>query len=408
MIGLLPTLEQARSFLGDPSPLKRSVLIDRLLEQREYADYWAMKWSDLLRVKSEFPINLWPNAAQAYYQWIWTSLRQNLPYDRFARELLTAQGSNFRVPQVNFYRALQAQSPEAMALAVALTFMGSRAEKWPPERLEGMAAFFSKIGFKGTAEWKEEIVFFQEHGEPGVEPQPLTARLPDGTLRRIAPDKDPRIVFADWLISPRNPWFARTVVNRIWYWLQGRGIIHEPDDLRQDNPAVNRALLEHLERELVAQRWDLKHIYRIILNSKTYQRSSIPEKRHPQGEANFAWYPLRRLEAEVLIDAICQVTGTSESYTSAIPEPFTFIPRGQRSISLPDGSITSSFPGALRKTQPRYRAGFGAEQSPQLGPGAAPAQLESYPGETGAGAPDLGSAAPASTHARSRPWRNFI
>ena len=119
-----------------------------------------MKWSDLLRIKAEFPINLWPNAAQAYYHWIRTSIRENKPYDRFARELLTSSGSNFRVPPVNFYRAIQSRQPTAIAQAVALALMGARAEKWPPARLAGMSAFFAKIGYKSTAEWKEEIVFF--------------------------------------------------------------------------------------------------------------------------------------------------------------------------------------------------------------------------------------------------------
>ncbi len=125
-----------------------------------------MKWSDLLRIKAEFPINLWPNAAQAYYHWIRTSIRENKPYDRFARELLTSSGSNFRVPPVNFYRAIQSRQPAAIAQAVALALMGTRAEKWPPERLAGMSVFFSKIGYKSTAEWKEEIVFFDPNLAP--------------------------------------------------------------------------------------------------------------------------------------------------------------------------------------------------------------------------------------------------
>ena len=141
-------------------PNKRRALIDRLLERDEFADYWAMKWSDLLRVKAEFPINLWPNAAQAYHHWIRASIKDNMPYDRFVRELLTSSGSNFRVPPVNFYRAVQNKEPEAIAKAVALTFMGARAEKWPTNQLAGMAAFFSEIGYKPTAEWKEEIVLF--------------------------------------------------------------------------------------------------------------------------------------------------------------------------------------------------------------------------------------------------------
>jgi hypothetical protein len=345
VIGTLPTMHEAREFLADQDADKRRALIDRLLSREEFADYWAMKWSDLLRVKAEFPINLWPNAAQAYYRWIRGSIRDNLPYDRFVREMLVANGSNFRVPQVNFYRAIQVKKPQTVAQAVALTFMGVRAEKWPKERLAGMAAFFSQIGYKSTGEWKEEIVSFdptKATAQTG-DPVPDTAVFPDETSVKLPPGRDPRAVFADWLIAPKNRWFARNVVNRVWSWLLGRGIIHEPDDIREDNPPSNAELLAYLEQELVAARYDLKHIYRLILNSKTYQLSSIPKTDTPQAAAQFAHYPLRRLEAEVLIDALCQITGTTERYSSIIPEPFTYIPENQRSISLPDGSITSSF-----------------------------------------------------------------
>jgi len=238
VIGTLPSAQEAREFLRDRDPDKRRALIDRLLEREEFADYWAMKWSDLLRVKAEFPINLWPNGAQAYHRWIRTSIRENKPYDRFVREMLTASGSNFRVPQVNFYRAVQSREPQAIAQAVALTFMGARAEKWPKERLAGMAAFFSRLGYKSTSEWKEEIVFFDPLRRP-VGP----AMFPDGTTASLAPDQDPREVFANWLIDPKNPWFTRNIVNRVWSWLLGRGIIHEPDDIRPDNPPQTPELL---------------------------------------------------------------------------------------------------------------------------------------------------------------------
>lgn len=337
VIGTLPTPKEAVAFLMDKNPNKRAALIDSLLERGEFAEYWGLKWSDLLRVKAEFPINLWPNAAQTYHHWIVAALRENKPYDRFARELLTESGSNFRVPPVNFYRAMQSKEPPGIAQTVALTLMGTRAEKWPKERLTGMAGFFAQIGYKETGEWKEEIVYFN----PAMPQAP--AVFPDGTPARLAPDHDPREVFADWLISPKNPWFARNIVNRVWSWLTGRGIVQEPDDIRPDNPPSNPELLAYLERELIQSHYDLKHIYRLILNSKTYQLSSIPRSNRPEAEANFAFYPVRRLEAEVLIDALCQITGTTERYSSAIPEPYTYIPEGQRSISLPDGSISSSF-----------------------------------------------------------------
>ncbi|HUT90987.1 MAG TPA: DUF1553 domain-containing protein [Thermoguttaceae bacterium] len=342
-IGTLPTIDEAEKFLEDKNPDKRAALIDRLLERPEFADYWAMKWSDLLRVKAEFPINLWPNAAQAYHRWIRASLEENMPYDRFVRELLTACGSNFRTPQVNFYRALQSKEPEAIAQAVALVFMGVRAEKWPQERLEGMAVFFSQVGFKPTREWKEEIVVFDPHkGEPAADAPPPKPVFPDGTACELPPGQDPREVFADWLIDAKNPWFTRHIVNRVWYWLLGRGIVHEPDDIRPDNPTQNLELLNWLAEELVRADYDLKHVYRLILNSTTYQLSCIPKSKGPEAAENFACYSLRRLDAEVLVDALCQITGTTEFYSSMIPEPFTFVPERQRSIVLPDGSITSS------------------------------------------------------------------
>jgi hypothetical protein len=344
-IGTLPTADEAKEFLADRSPDKRRALIDRLLEREEFADYWAMKWSDLLRIKAEFPINLWPNAAQSYHRWIRTNIKQNLPYDRFVREMLTANGSNFRVPQVNFYRAMQNREPQGIAQTVALTFMGARTEKWPKERWSGMADFFAQVSYKSTGEWKEQIVFYDEAKATAQAASEGTkeAVLPDGTRVRLSPDRDPRAVFADWLVAPQNPWFARSIVNRVWSWLEGRGIIHEPDDIRPDNRPSNPELLAYLERELLAARYDLRHIYRLILNSATYQLSSIPRSDQPEAAAHFAFYPLRRLEAEVLIDALCQITGTTEKYTSIIPEPFTYIPEDHRSIALPDGSITSSF-----------------------------------------------------------------
>ncbi|MGO8930943.1 MAG: DUF1553 domain-containing protein [Limisphaerales bacterium] len=346
IIGTLPSGYEAKEFMLDRAPNKRRALIDRLLERDEFADYWAMKWSDVLRIKAEFPINLWPNAAQAYHRWIRTSIRENLPYDQFVRQMLTASGSNFRVPPVNFYRAMQNREAPGIAQTVALTFMGTRADKWPKERLAGMAAFFAKAGYKYTAEWKEEIVFF----DPGKTNAPATndvkiaaAAFPDGTPAYLPPDRDPREVFADWLIDPKNPWFTRNIANRVWAWLVGRGIIQEPDDIRPDNPPSNPELLALLEQELIASHYDLKHLYRLILNSKTYQLSSIPKTDNAEGDANFSHYPLRRLDAEVLIDALDKITGGTEDYSSAIPEPFTYIPENQRSIALEDGSITSSF-----------------------------------------------------------------
>lgn len=336
--GTLPEANEVRKFLENPRSTKRKTLITTLMKRDEFADYWTLKWCDLLRVKAEFPINLWPNAVQAYHRWIHDAIENNMPYDRFARELLTASGSNFRVPQVNFYRAIQGKEPSTIANAAALTFMGTRLENWPQDKRTGMEVFFSRVGYKGTAEWKEEIVY--------LNPEPvdsLKAVFPDGTPAVIGPTQDPRKVFADWLISENNPWFARNIVNRIWSWMFGRGIIHEPDDIRPDNPPVHPKVLAYLEKELIASNYDLKHIYRLILDSRTYQQSSVARTKSPDAEALFACYPVRQLDAEVLIDALCWISGTRERYSSPIPEPFTFIPEEHRSIDLADGSITSQF-----------------------------------------------------------------
>ena len=383
VIGTLPTAKEAREFIEDSDTKnKRTVLIDGLLKRPEFADYWSMKWGDVLRIKAEFPINLWPNAAQAYHRWVRASIVENKPYDQFAREMLTSSGSNFRVGPVNFYRAMQNKTPEGIATSVALTFMGARTESWPQARVSGMSVFFSRIGYKPTAEWKEESVFWDPHGastqagstapgqasvttspkpsdeaddqsEPSAEPAEIykfsAAVFPDGTKPQLRDDQDPREVFTDWLVTPENPWFTRSITNRVWAWLMGRGIVHEPDDLRDDNPPSDPELMAFLEKELIDHDYDLKHLYRLILTSRTYQLSSMPLSNAPEAsneltvEAHFARYPLRRLEAEVLIDAVNQITGTIDLYTSPIPEPFTYIPRDQPAIALADGSITSPF-----------------------------------------------------------------
>jgi len=373
LTGKLPRAREAKAFIQSTNRKKRAALIDRLLERSAHVDYWAMKWSDILRVKAEFPVKVWPNAAQAYYRWIWESIARNKPYDRFAREMLTSSGSNYRVGPVNFYRAIQNKTPEGIASSVGLVFMGVRVHAWSKERRADMALFFSQVGYKPTSEWKEEIVFWDPlHSTtvtgsiaPGIsavaksvtatnripralakplsENRPLAVVFPDGAKTTIRPNRDPREVFTDWLIQPKNPWFAKAIVNRTWAWAMGRGIIHEPDDIRKDNPPGNPALLACLEKELVSSGYDLKHLKRLIFTSTAYQFSSIPRFKGPEAKANFAHSLLRRVEAEVLIDALNEITGSSDLYTSAVPEPFTYIPKGVSAVALADGSITSSF-----------------------------------------------------------------
>jgi len=355
-------------------------------------------WLDVVRYadSSGFANDFARGNAWRYRDYVVRCFNTDKPYDRFVRELLTSNGSNFRVGPVNFYRATPSKTPEGIASVVALTFMGSRANQWPSNMLVAVSAFFSQISYKPSREWKEEIVYWDPDVEltqatnaaiaaaaaaaaaatnapapaqgatnapgakgasnvvakaaappppPSIPPVPKVGVFPDGTRVALPPGRDPREIFADWLIHPDNPWFTKCIVNRAWYWLFGRGIIHEPDDIRNGNPPSNPALLAHLQREFVTGGYNMKRLFRLILVSRTYQVSSvIPKTRDPAAaEANFAFYPLRQLEAEVLIDAINGITRTSDLYTSPIPEPFTFIPETKSAVALPDGSITSPF-----------------------------------------------------------------
>jgi len=336
--GTLPPPQAYWKFRKVPAGNRRSGLIDALLETEAYADYWTLKWSDLLRIKAEFPINLWPNGVQAYHRWIKESVRSNKPLDEFARELLTSSGSNFRVAPVNFYRAIEGQKPETIASAVSLTFLGVRYKSWTEQEQADLARIFSRVAFKKTDEWKEEIVYLdpEQYG-------PIELTFPDGASAVLPAGADPRKAFADWLIRPENPWFARNVVNRAWFWLMGRGLIHEPDDIRKDNPCVAPALLSYLEKEFTDSGYDIKHIFRLILNSRTYQQSPIPRSGHPLAESLFSHYIVRRMDAEVLFDALTVLGGQGELYQSPVPEPFTFVPEYKRTVQLSDGSITSQF-----------------------------------------------------------------
>lgn len=338
LTGQLPTAREVLAFLDDQRPDKRAALIDRLMERATFADYQTMKWCDILRVKSEFPINLWPNGTATYHRWLRNAIATNMPYDELAYELLTASGSDFRTPSVNFYRAVEQRDAGSLAEAVALTFMGTRLRNRPDEQFKQMEVFFSRIGYKKTVEWKDEHVYWTR--EPLEDPDVV---LPDGTAVSIPFDQDPRRVFADWLTAGENEWFAPVVCNRIWYWLMGRGIVDPTDDFRPDNPPSNPALLQYLAAELINSDYDLRHIYTLILNSRTYQQSSIARSDDPRAEALFAHYVMRPVEAEVLQDALCAIFGRNIGYSSPIPEPFTYVPDAQTTVSMADGSISSPF-----------------------------------------------------------------
>lgn len=347
VLGTLPRPQEARAFLADQTADKRSRLVETLLRRDEYAWYWALKWGDLLRIKAEFPSNLWPYAVQVYHRWVWQACRDNKPYDQFVRELLTAVGSNFQVGPANFFRA-QERTPRRMAEVVGLLFLGQRLEVravetatgpvwpagWSEAQILDFSAFFAPIAFKSTGEWKEEIVYHDPDRQLlGADQRPIRPATPDGAVRGVAAGQDRLVVLADWLTAPGNRQFARAMANRVWYWLIGRGLVHDPDDFRADNPPWSQAVLDHLAEELVSHHYDIKHLFRLILRSRLYQAASGPS-------TDFTCSILRPLDAEVLLDAINQVLAGREQYRSQIPEPFTVLPSDQRAIGLADGSIT--------------------------------------------------------------------
>jgi hypothetical protein len=299
-------------------------------------------------------VNVWPKAVQAYYRWIHGSLAENKPFDQFVRELLTSHGSNFRSGPANFFRAIPVRNPQGYAETTALLFMGVRmscvrchghpSESWTLDDNMGMAAFFTKVALKPTQEWKEEIVWFNADGglwdarrKLVVKPQAL-----GGQPLELNQEEDPRAKLAEWLTSPQNPWFARNIANRIGFWLMGRGIVHEPDDMRPTNPPENPPLLDYLQQELVDHKFDLKHLFRLILNSRIYQLSSSTNPLNEKDVAHFSHYHLKQLSAEPILDAISQATGSPEPFSSWIPVPPLRLPVGQRAAQLPDGDIEST------------------------------------------------------------------
>ncbi|GHT26563.1 hypothetical protein FACS18942_04260 [Planctomycetales bacterium] len=338
LLGIIPPAAEVREFLQNTNRNKRSILIGKVLNRPEFVDYQTMRWCDILRVKSEFPINLWPNGAMCYYRWLHSAVENNMPYDAMVRSLILAEGSNFRDGASNFYRAVSDKNAETIAETAAQTFLGLRPDVWSPEQHKNFAVFFSRIGFKETAQWKEEIVYRIR--------KPLDSNeviFPDGTKKTVKPEQDPREVLADWLTSPENQQFNRNIANRIWYWLFGFGLVDEPDDFRKENPPVHPQVLDYLADKLVKEKYNLKKLYSIILDSAAYQQSSIPKAKQAEDKEYFASYPIRRIEAEVLQDIFITIFDLPITYIYEVPEPFTYIRPRFKTVVLSDSGISNSF-----------------------------------------------------------------
>ncbi len=332
--GTIPTEQEVVSFFENPNQDKRNKLIDTLIESQEYAEYAAFRWSDILKIKAEFPINLWPNAAQAYYKYIMISLNHNVSYIKIVEELMTSTGSNFKEPAVNFFRAMQGRGGDFCAEAALSAFLGVRYDRLPEKERQELAKFFSKISYKATKEWKEEIV----HIDP-LDKKPFSAEF-FGQKIDIPGEADPRVYFFEELV--KHPLFAKNFVNRIFGRLTGNYLTSDPDDLLNAE-IYNPALLDFLAKEFVESGYDIKNLYSLILKSNLYRQSSFANCDEDVAAKNQLFYRPRQLEAEVLIDIICKITGTTEIYSSMIPEPYTTMPTNKRAVSIPDGSITTPF-----------------------------------------------------------------
>ena len=316
--GRLPDPQRVKDFLNASNPEKRNKYIDELLDSEAYVSYMSMRWGDILRIKSEFPSNLWPNGAQAYNRWIYENISRNIPYDEFVRKIIISKGSNFRAPAVNFYRAFPVRNAENFYKNIHLLFSGSRKCDL------STAICFSQIRFKSTKEWKEEILYIDNP----IDGKSASVRLPDGKTIPLLAGTDWRETYADWLTKENSKQLAAVMVNRMFAWLTGKGIVHEPDDWGDHNPPSDPELLNRLTYEFIASGFDMKKLARSILNSSHFQHAT-------------AFKP-HRLLAEVLVDALADLTGISDEYRSRVPEPFTFYPVGTRAADLGDGTVSSS------------------------------------------------------------------
>ncbi len=355
--GILPTSAEARGFLADRRSDKRARLIDALLDRPEYADFWTLKWGDVLRIRKTF---IQPQGVKAYHGWLHEAVKTNMPFDRFARALLTGQGHSHRNGPANYYCVVRPPKNEGelmqhdLAETTAQLFLGVRMqcarchnhpfERWTQDDYWGLAAFFTQVKVTregnapgvGNPDHRPASVALDPKAPELVQPRsgkPVLPRFLGGPAPTIATGKDRREVLADWLTRPDNPFFARSVVNRLWYHLNGRGIVDPVDDFRGSNPPAHEELLDALAADFVKHGFDVKHALRVILNSRTYQLSATTNAFNREDGKYFSHVLVKPLTAEQLLDGLCSVTG--------VPEVYDGQPAGTRAMQLPDGEVVT-------------------------------------------------------------------
>ncbi len=340
--GLLPTEEEYTAFMADPAADKRAKLVDRLLERKEFSEIWAMKWAELLMIKTT--VNVSRKSAFLYYSWLSDKIANNVPLDQMVRELLSANGGTFKNPATNYYQI--ERDTLKTAENVAQVFMGIRTQcaqchnhpfdRWTMDDYYSFAAFFSQIGRKQGEDYREIIVFNSGGGEVA---HPVGGRaMPPKFLGGAQPDmagKDRREEMVKWLTSTDNPLFAESVANRVWAHFLGKGIVEPVDDIRVSNPSVNPELFAELGKKLVEYKFDFKQLVRDICNSEAYQRSTGRNESNATDERNFAHGNVRRIPAEMLLDCISQVTSVNDKFAG--------LPLGSRAVQIADGTNSNYF-----------------------------------------------------------------
>ncbi len=343
--GRLPTREETEAFLASKDPAKRDLAIEALLASPDYADYFANKWTALLKNKREDNADITANFA--FHAWMRDSLLANRPYDEIVRQILGATGTIVENPPVAWYKRVK--EPNQQLEDVAQLFLGVRMqcaqchhhpfERWSQHDYYAFAAFFSQVGRKPTAIAGEDLIF-HKRGIAQIENKKTLQPVKPAALGQepveILPDDDPRLRLADWMAEPSNPFFAKALVNRYWKHFFKRGLVEPEDDIRDTNPATNPELLDALGRHFIESGFDLKEIVRTITRSQTYQLSAMPNEHNAVDRQNFSHYYPKRLQAEVLLDAIDHLTGARTDFAD--------LPPGTRAISLPDNSYNRAAP----------------------------------------------------------------
>jgi hypothetical protein len=340
--GILPEPDEVKSFVEDQSPAKRAELIDRLLERKEFVEIWVMKWSELLQVRSNQFVSY--KSTLLYYDWLRSRIANDVPINVMVQELLSAQGGTFSEPATNYYQT--EQDNLKLSENVAQVFLGMRLQcaqchnhpfdRWTMDDYYGFAAFFAQVARKTGEDPRETIVFNRGSGETQhpVTKQPAPPKFLGGEVPNLA-GRDRRAVLGEWIASPDNPYFAKNLANIVWAHFFGRGIVHEVDDVRVSNPAVNADLLNELAEKLKSYNYDFKSLVRDICNSRTYQLSTTTNSTNETDLTNFSHATLRRVRAEVLLDLITQVTSTQNKFAG--------LPLGARAVQIADGNTSTYF-----------------------------------------------------------------